>query len=123
VAELPLLSRNQGGVSRAAAELERASRGYLAVRAQVALEVRTAAARLEQARAALGIWSGEIVPELEIEQRQAERAYEAGEVALISVLDVGRRLVQARMHVADARIELQRAVIGVERSAGRACTS
>jgi cobalt-zinc-cadmium efflux system outer membrane protein len=123
VAELPLLSRNQGGVSRAAAELERASRGYLAVRAQVALEVRTAAARLEQARAALGIWSGEIVPELEIEQRQAERAYEAGEVALISLLDVGRRLVQARMHVADARIELQRAVIGVERSVGRACTS
>jgi cobalt-zinc-cadmium efflux system outer membrane protein len=61
VAELPLLSRNQGGVSRAAAELERASRGYLAVRAQLDLEVRTGAARLEQAREALGIVSGVIV--------------------------------------------------------------
>ncbi len=123
VAELPLLSRNQGGVSRAEAELVRAGRSYLAVRAQVAAEVRTAAVRLEQSRAVLGIWSGEIVPELEIEQRQAERAYEAGEVALISLLDVGRRLVQARMQAVDARIELQRAVIGVERSVGRACAS
>jgi cobalt-zinc-cadmium efflux system outer membrane protein len=121
VAELPILSRNQGAVSRADAELERASRAYLAVRAQVAAEVRTAATRLEQSQQALGIWSKEIVPDLEIEQHQAERAYEAGEVALISLLDVGRRLVQARIRATEANIELQRAVIGVERTVGRPC--
>jgi cobalt-zinc-cadmium efflux system outer membrane protein len=121
VAELPAFSRNQGGVSRAAAELERASRSYLAVRATVAADVRRASIRLQQAQQAFGIWSGEIVPELEIEQRQAESAYQAGEVALLSLLDASRRLVQARIQAADAGIELERATISVERSVGRGC--
>ena len=122
VTELPVFSHNQGAVSRATAELERASRAYVALRAQVAAEVYTAYARLEQSQQALGIWSKEIVPELEIEQRQAERAYEAGEVALISLLDVSRRVVLARMRALESDIELQRALIAVERSVGRACT-
>ena len=123
VAELPILSRNNGPVARAVAELDRASRTYLALRAQVALEVRTASVRMAQAQEAWTIWTREIVPELEIEQRQAERAYQAGEAPLISLLDVGRRLVQARMRSVDSRIELDRAVSGVERSVGRACKS
>ena len=121
VAELPVLSWNQGGVSRAVAEVERASRAYLALRADVAAQVRHAAIRLDQSRQALDIWSKEIVPALGLEQKQAERAYEAGEVPLLSLLDVGRRLVQARIRALDAGIELRRAVIGVERNVGRSC--
>lgn len=119
--DLPFFARNQGGISRAEAELERASRRYAAVRAQVIADVRSAAVRVEQARQAMAAWDSEIVPSLEVEQRQAESAYRAGEVALFTLLDVGRRLVDARMRRLDAEADLQRSVIGLDRSIGRPC--
>jgi cobalt-zinc-cadmium efflux system outer membrane protein len=121
--EIPVFARNQGGIGRAEAELERASRAYLAVRAQVTTDVRSAAVRFSQAQQAMEIWAREIVPSLEIEQRQAEGAYRAGEVALLAVLDVNRRLVQARMRQLGAEMDVQRAGVALDRAVGRACAS
>jgi cobalt-zinc-cadmium efflux system outer membrane protein len=120
-AEIPVFTRNQGGVSRTTAELERASQAYRAVRVQVTSEVRTAVIRLAQAQQAVEIWEREIVPSIQIEQRQAERAYQAGEVALLVLLDTSRRLVQARINQLEAAVSLERAVIALERSVGRRC--
>lgn len=122
-ADLPVLARNQGGIARATVEIERASREYTAVRARVTTEVRTAAVRFDQARQAMQIWSQEIVPSLQIEQRQAESAYEAGEVALITLLDSSRRLVQARVRTLEAEMALQRAAVALDRSVGRSCAT
>lgn len=122
-ADIPIAAQNQGAVGRAAAELERASRTYLAVRTQVATDVRSAAVRLNQAQHAMDIWAAEIVPSLGIEQRQAESAYRAGEIALLTLLDANRRLVQARLRQLDAEMDLQRAAVALDRSVGRACAS
>lgn len=119
--ELPIFSRNQGSVRRADAEVERASRLYAAVRAQVVADVRSAAVRVQQAQQAIGAWRDEIVPSLEIEQRQAESAYQAGEIPLFTLLDVSRRLVDGRTRLLDAEANLQRASIALERSVGRSC--
>jgi outer membrane protein, heavy metal efflux system len=121
--DIPLLSRNQGAIARANVEIERASRAYLAVRTQVTSEVRTAAVRFTQAQQAMQIWGEEIVPSLQIEQRQAEAAYKGGEVALITLLDSSRRLVQARIRTLAAEIDLQRAAVALDRVVGRACAS
>ncbi|MGH9256097.1 MAG: TolC family protein [Vicinamibacterales bacterium] len=121
--DIPVFSRNQGFRDRAAAELDRAGRMYLAVRAQVAAEVRSAAVRLAQAQQVREIWTKEIVPSLEVEQRQAESAYKAGEVALLTILDVNRRLVQARLRQLEVELDLDRAAIALDRSVGRACAS
>jgi len=121
--DIPLLSRNQGGIARANVEIERASRAYLAVRTQVTSEVRTAAVRFAQAQQAMQIWGEEIVPSLQIEQRQAEAAYQGGEVALLTLLDSSRRLVQARIRTLAAEIDLQRAAVALDRVVGRACAS
>ena len=67
--ELPIFSRNQGPISRAEVELERASLEYVAVRTRVAAEVRSAAVRVAQARDAMASWANDIIPSLEIEQR------------------------------------------------------
>jgi outer membrane protein, heavy metal efflux system len=122
-ADLPIFFRNQGALSRAEVEIERASRQYAAVRAQVVADVRSAGVRVQQAQQALAAWRDDIVPSLEIEQRQAESAYEAGEVPLFSLLDVSRRLVDGRLRLLDAEADLQRATIALERSIGRACAS
>jgi cobalt-zinc-cadmium efflux system outer membrane protein len=119
--DLPLFNRNQGGIARATAEIERASRLYAASRLRVIADVRSADVRASQAREAFDAWRDEIMPSLEIELRQAESAYNAGEVALLSVLDVGRRLVDGRMRQLDAEADLFRSRIALERAIGRDC--
>jgi cobalt-zinc-cadmium efflux system outer membrane protein len=121
--ELPIFFRNQGGISRAEAELERASRRYAALRAQLAVDVRTAAIRVRQAQAAFDAWRTDIVPSLEVEQRQAESAYQAGEAPLFSLLDVGRRLVDGRMRQLDAEAALQKSLVNLDRTIGRSCAA
>jgi outer membrane protein TolC len=74
-----------------------------------------------QAQDALDAWSNDIVPSLVIEQRQAESAYNAGEVPLFTVLDVSRRLVDGRMRQLDAEMDLFRARIALERAIGGSC--
>lgn len=119
--DIPLFNRNQGGAARADAEVLRASHLYSAARAQVIAEVRAAGARADQARQALDAWTRDIVPSLETEQRQAESAYNAGEIALFNVLDVSRRLVDARMRQVDAEADQFRARIALDRAIGRYC--
>jgi cobalt-zinc-cadmium efflux system outer membrane protein len=119
--DLPIFSRNQGAIGRADAEVERASRQYAAIRAQVVADVRSATVRVQQAQQAIAAWREEVVPSLEIEQRQAETAYQAGEIPLFTLLDVSRRLVDGRTRLLDAEADLQRATIALERSIGRAC--
>jgi len=121
--EIPVFARNQGGTTRVGVELERASLEYMAVRARVGAEVRTAAVRFAQAQDAMRMWATEIIPSIEIEQRQAESAYQAGEVALLTLLDSSRRLVQARIRHFAAEIDLQRAAVALDRTVGRACAS
>jgi outer membrane protein, heavy metal efflux system len=119
--DIPIFNRNQGGISRADAELHRASRRYAAIRAQLGVDVRAAAIRVRQAQAARDAWRTGIVPSLETEQRQAESAYQAGEVPLFVLLDVGRRLIDGRMRLLESEAALQKAFISLERSIGRSC--
>jgi cobalt-zinc-cadmium efflux system outer membrane protein len=119
--ELPIFDRNQGGIARATVEIERASRLYAAARAHVITDVRSADVRVTQAQQALDAWTTDIVPSLETEQRQAESAYQAGEIPLFNVLDVSRRLVDGRMRQLDAEADLFRSRIALERAIGRYC--
>jgi cobalt-zinc-cadmium efflux system outer membrane protein len=119
--DLPLFNRNQGGKARATAEIERASQTYAMARIQVVTEVRSAGVRVSQAQQALDAWTRDIVPSLETEQRQAESAYEAGEIPLLNVLDVSRRLVDGRMQQLAAEADLLRFRIALDRAMGRYC--
>jgi len=119
--DLPLFNRNQGGKARATAEIERATHLYTAARAQVVTDVRSAGVRVSQAQQSLDAWTNDIVPSLEVERRQAESAYNAGEIPLINVLDVSRRLVDGRMRQLDAEADVFRARIALERAIGRYC--
>jgi cobalt-zinc-cadmium efflux system outer membrane protein len=120
-AELPVLNQNQGGRARAAAELDRATRRYAAVRANIAEELSVASTRLTRARHVLGLWEGSIATALEMELRQAERAYEAGELPLLQVLDTARRVMTVRAGVVNAQADLLDAGVAVDRALGRSC--
>jgi cobalt-zinc-cadmium efflux system outer membrane protein len=115
------LNGNAGARARAAAALTQAGHRYLAVQATVRAELRSGVARLTRARDVLRVWDEDVIGSLQIERQQAEKAYEAGETPLYTMLDTGRRLVTARRARLDARVDLLNAAILLDRAIGRTC--
>lgn len=117
--ELPIFNRNKGGITRAEAEIERAARQYVSVRQRIALEVREAYTQFLQSRQALDSYRGQILPAIEEDIRISEKAYAAGDVAYLFVLETSRKLYDARMQEAESSASLHRATAQLERAIGR----
>ena len=119
--EIPLLSQNQGGRARAAAEFEQASRRYLAVRAGVVADVDAAVATHNAARAIQKMLTAQVSESYEAERRQAQRMYELGEISLLDLLETRRRLIDVEQTRAEATFGAWRAAIDLEAAIGRSC--
>jgi cobalt-zinc-cadmium efflux system outer membrane protein len=119
--ELPVLSQNQGGRARAAAELEQASRRYLAVRARVTADVDAAIATHDAALAIQKMLTTQVAESYDAERRQAQRMYEVGEISLLDLLETRRRLIDVEQTRAEATFATWRAGIDVEAAIGRSC--
>ena len=117
--DLPLFNRNQGNISRAEAEIERAARQLIAARQRIVAEVREAYTQLTQAREAHRLWRTRVLPPLVQEIRLAEAAYRSGDVAYLLVLETARRYSDERLREADYRVAAARALAQLERSVGR----
>jgi cobalt-zinc-cadmium efflux system outer membrane protein len=59
------------------------------------------------------------LPPLEEDIRGAERAYKAGDVSYLFVLETTRRLTDARLREIELQAAAARALIALERSVGR----
>ena len=118
---IPLFNRNQAGKARAAADLRHATASYAAVRQRVALEVREASARLEQARESQAAWRADVVEPLEASVAAAERSFTNGETSFLFVLESSRQLLDARVRGQEIAADLQRAHARLERAIGRNC--
>ncbi len=118
-ATIPVLNQNQGGVAKAKAGFEKAARQYNTARDKVVLEVREAHTRAVQARQSLETWQAKILPPLDETVRQAERAYETGNVSHLFVLETSRKLMDGRLKVAGVESDLRRATAELERSVGQ----
>jgi outer membrane protein, heavy metal efflux system len=117
--ELPIFNRNQGGISRSEAEIERAAKQLIAARQRVVAEVREAYTQMTQARESSDLWRARLLPPLEDDIRSAERAYKAGDVSYLFVLETTRRLTDARLREIELQAATARAFIALERSVGR----
>jgi len=83
--------------------------------------LRAGVARLARGRDVLRVWDEQVIDSLVIERQQAEKAYEAGETPLYTMLDTARRLVIARRARLEARVDLLAAAITLDRAIGRSC--
>jgi outer membrane protein, heavy metal efflux system len=117
--ELPIFNRNQGGIKRAEAEIERAAKQLIAARQRVETEVQEAYTRLMQARELHRLWRVRVLPPLAEDIRRAERAYAAGDVAYLFVLETTHRLTDARLRDPELEAAEARALAQLERSIGR----
>jgi cobalt-zinc-cadmium efflux system outer membrane protein len=117
--ELPVFHRNQGNISRAEAEIERAARQLIAARQRASADVREAYLQAVQARAAEQEWRTRVLPPLAENIRLAERSFQAGEAAYLFVLETARRYTDERLRAADFQAAIHRALALLERSVGR----
>jgi len=117
--EMPIFNRNQGGISRAESEIERAAKQLIAARQRVVAEVREAYTQLTQARESHQLWRARALPPLEDDVRRAERAYKAGDVSYLFVLESTRRLTDARLREPELQAAMARSLAQLERSVGR----
>ncbi|MEI8571409.1 TolC family protein [Methylomonas sp. LW13] len=116
---LPIVNQNQGGVAQAQARFDKAARQYVTTRQRIALDVREAHARLQQAGQSLQQWQQTILPPLQTAIQDAENAYAAGNVTYLFVLETQRRWLDAQLKTAQAAADFHRARAELERSVGQ----
>ena len=116
---IPLFDRGQGRAALADAELEQTARRYAAVRNEIARQVRAARAEAARAEEALRWWRDEIAPALRETRDFTERAYDAGQVSYLTVLETQLELRAALAEIATLTAATHRALARVEHSLGQ----
>lgn len=116
---LPIFNWNQGGISRAEAELERAERQRQTVNNQIILDVHQSHLRYAQAQAELQVLDQKVRPEVETAIRRTDRAYQEGNTPYVVVLQTTQQLLDSRFREVQLQADLRRAWSDLERSVGR----
>ena len=116
--EIPLFNWNNGKVAHAQAQMEQAAQQYLVVKQRLALEVLEAQANYLTAQQALAVCQAEWTPTATAAASYAQKAYAAGEVAYLFVLEINRQLLEARVREAEATAHLRRAAARLQHSIG-----
>jgi cobalt-zinc-cadmium efflux system outer membrane protein len=116
---VPLFNRNQGGIARAEAELERAVRNQKTVAYQIILDVQRSYTQYRQACAELDVLLTKVRPEVEGNVRRAQAAYQEGNVPIFIVLATTQQLIDNRLREAVLHGDLRRFLAELERGVGR----
>ncbi len=119
---IPLFNRNEGGIARAEAELERAVRNRQTVANQIVLDVQRAYQQYQQACAEREVLLTKVRPEVDENVRRAQAAYREGNVPYQIALETTRQLLDSLLREAVLTGDLRRAWAELERSAGRRLT-
>jgi outer membrane protein, heavy metal efflux system len=117
--DLPIFNRNQGAISRADAEVERAARQYLAARDRVELEVREARAQAVRALQALARLRTEVVPAIRRNADLLERSFRNGDISHLSLIEGTLPLAEMRIREVESLAAVCRAAAQLEHSIGR----
>jgi outer membrane protein TolC len=117
---LPVLNAHRGDIAQREAERARALLELRQNEVVVRQDVRAALARLEQARRWVSTYQRDVVPDLERALKQMQNLYEAhqGGADVLRVLDVQRKLLQARDIELDAVFELRQALADLALAVG-----
>lgn len=118
--DLPITDRNQGGVSRARAELAADEVGLRGIRVLAHAELAEARARAMIGRARVQALRDEGVPSAERAREIARAAYDLGSIDLVELLDVERAYRETLRSYHAALYEHRIAVISARAAAGLA---
>jgi len=119
-ASVPLFTRkkNQGNVQAAAARASGARLQREFLESTAPLEVEAAYRRWSAAKDTLAVFNGGIIGQSETNLTVVREAYQLGQLRLLDVLNEQRRLVDTELAYIDAKAELARSVVELERATG-----
>jgi outer membrane protein, heavy metal efflux system len=118
-ADIPILSRNQGQISRADGEVLRAGRLYESAKDRVEQEVVESYEKVIQAQSSLAELRERVFPAVNESVRLIERAFQNGDVSFLDVLEVTRQRYDVALREIEARGALLSAFAQLERAIGR----
>jgi len=116
--DIPIFRSNAGGVARADAQVEQATRQYLAQRQRVDLEVTESRAALVQALQSMRDWRERVLPPAAAAVEGSRKALEAGDASNLFVLETTRQYVDAQLREVDQEATVRRSWAELERSVG-----
>lgn len=117
--EIPLFDRNQGGISRAEAQLRQAMLRYLELAVQVKSEVRASRIRLVHAKTELSLLRTELLPILRETLALAKKAYTNGNISYLDLQLAQQPLLDALRSEETAMLDFRRAKAELQRAVGR----
>ena len=116
--ELPLFYRNEGGRSRATAEMEQAVKRYLAAKHQITRDVCEAYNNYLSANEVLTLLRRKIIPDASKASDKAEKTYLLGDISYLAFLDFKQQLLDARLREAEAVAFIRKAEAQLRYSVG-----
>jgi cobalt-zinc-cadmium efflux system outer membrane protein len=117
--EIPIFNRSDGKIARAEAELEQAARQYEAIRQNIILQVQQAHTQYVSAHEQFQLWSSDIIPSLGETVEQNQKAFAAGQVSYLDVLQAKRKLVEARLRQTELAGQLARSAAQLNYCVGK----
>jgi len=117
--EIPLFNRNQGGISRAEAEVEQATLNYLKLVDQAESEVRKSRRQLLQAQENLKRIQSGLLPTIEETISLAEKAHADGDISYLDLKLASAPVFDVRLSEVNAAAALRQALAELERAVGR----
>jgi len=115
---ITLFDQNKAAKSRAKTMITSAAKHYLVVRDQIILDVRQSQTLAQQAQRSAAAWDQKIIPQLTLAAKQAEAAYKGGSIPFLQVITTKQNLNNARLKHLEARANLHRALIELDRAVG-----
>lgn len=116
---IPVFNVNQGNITRAGAETERAARGEVTMANQIRLDVNQAYVLYRQACSELSILQRKVKAEVKTDLSRVGNAYSSGDVPYLMVLQSTRAVIDTLLREAQLIGDARRAFSDLERSVGR----
>ena len=115
---VPLFDQNQAGRTRAAAELERVTQDFVAVRQSIRREVADAYSAYVKASQALALWQDRVLPSLEDQATLTRASADVGRAPYLELALAQDSYVQGRLGAAEAEATFRRASAQLAYSVG-----
>jgi outer membrane protein, heavy metal efflux system len=117
--DIPIMNQNEGGISRAQAQLDVAVKRYFAVREKIKLSVKESYTQYLSTRNLLELLTQKIIPEQEQKLKLSQQALDQGEISYLSNLEIQRGFIQAKLRQMEAWADLRRKTAQLGHSIGR----
>lgn len=103
---IPIANQNQGAVSRAEAELEKAELSLEALKQQAVLEIKTAHLQYQQSCHDWHVLQDTLKPSVQQMIQLTENAYQKGDIAYLQTLEANRQFVDTQMREVQLKADL-----------------